>query len=144
MAKNDRPDPRALFSKFTLSKRGRTRAVTYKRPRDRLIDSLGKQIEIVHLLQEHRNPKQEGYKVRKMFFEDRGRYGVQIKYNNVPLDLTPEADTVEVGSLEQIEEVLKAATNLARAGYFDDQISRIAAEWSETRRGKRTPAEEAA
>jgi hypothetical protein len=145
--KTSHPDPKALFAKFTLSKRGRTRAVTYKTPRDRLLDSLANQIELVHLLQEHRDPKQEGHKARKMFFFDHGSYVMQIKYNSQPLDLTPDADTIQVTSLDEVEEVLNGAIDLARAGHFDDQISRIAAEWSETRRGRRGkggPAEEPA
>src|SRR5512135_1224870 len=71
-----RPDPRALFATFTLSKRGRIRVVTDKTPRDRLLKSLGTQREIVHLLQQGRDPKREGYKGRQMFREDRGRYVV--------------------------------------------------------------------
>lgn len=139
MPKNEKPDPRALFGRFTLSKRGRTRTITYKKPRDRLLDSLGHQIAMVHLLKEHRDPKAEGHKARKMFSEEHGRYVVQIKYNSVPLDLTPEADAVEVEDLDQLEEVLNGAIDLTRAGHFDDQIERIAAEWATTRRGKRGP-----
>ncbi len=78
MATSPRPDPKTLLSKFTLTRRGRTRALTYKQPRDRLIDSLGKQIAMAHLLQERRDPKAEGHKEQKMFFEERGRYVVQI------------------------------------------------------------------
>lgn len=139
MPKNDRPDVKALLSKFTLTKRGRTRAITYKKPRDRLIDSLGKQIEMVHLLQEKRDPKVEGYKERKMFFFDRGYYIVQIKYNSQPLDLTPEADTFQVDTLEQVEEVLNTAITLANAGHFDEQLDRLATEWASTRKGPRGP-----
>lgn len=141
MAKNDRPDPRALFGKFTLSKRGRTRVVTYKKPRDRLLDSLGNQIEMVHLLKERRDPKTEGHKERKMFFFDRGYYVVQIKYNSQPLELMPEADTIQVSNLDEVEEVLNHAITLASAGHFDEQIERLAAEWASTRRGRRQPKE---
>lgn len=146
----DRPDPKALFGKFTLSKRGRTRAVQYKSPRDRLLDSLANQLEIVGLLKEGRVPKEEGRKTRKMFFPEGDQYVVQVKYNNEPLNITPDADAIQVTNLDEVEEVLNGAITLANAGHFDEQISRIAAAWSETRRGRgpqdlaREPAEEPA
>lgn len=141
MSQTDYPDLQTLFGEFQSSKRGRTRTVTYQRPCDRLIDSLKRQIDIVHLLQQGRDPKQKGHKVRKMFSEEHGRYIVQIKYNEEPLNFLPDRDTAEVESLSQVEKMLTNAITAAQAGYFDDQINRIAKAWSEMRRGRRSAKE---
>lgn len=141
MSQTDYPDLQTLFGEFTTSKRGRTRTVTYQSPRDRLIDSLRKQLTVVQMLREGRDPRQEGQKVRKMFAEERGRYIVQIKYNGQPINFLPDKDTAEVANLDQVEKMFTNAITATQAGYFDEQISKIAQEWSETRRGRRSPRE---
>lgn len=74
-----------------------------------------------------------------MFYEENGRYVVQAKYANNPLGLTPDADTVEVATLEKVEELMKDFITLAKAGHFDEQINRIAVDWASKRSGKRGP-----
>lgn len=139
MSNGKSPDVRTLLGKFTMSKRGRTRPISYKKPRDRLIESLSKQSAIINLLKEGRDPKQEGYKEHKMFYEDKGNYVVQLRYSNTPIELTNDSDAVEVKTLEEVEEVINAFMILARNGYFDEQINRLAGEWAAKRIGPRGP-----
>lgn len=136
---NSRPE--ALLEKYNLSIRGRiTRVGGYKKPpREKLIDSFKNQIEIVHILREGREPKGEGIKERRMFYEEDGHYVVQAKYANNPLKLTPDADTVEVGTLEELKGLMEDFITLAKAGYFDEQVNRIASDWASKRVGKRGP-----
>lgn len=139
MPKEGSPDSKNLLARFTLAKRGRERPMAYKRPRDRLLENLARQLEIVKVLRGGRDPKEEGFKEHKMFYEDRGRYVVQIRYSNTPLEIEDDADAVEVDTLEQVEDALNAAMTMTKNGYFDEQINRLAGEWAAKRVGKRGP-----
>lgn len=130
-------DTKSVLSKYTLAKHGRKRPVVKKEPRDRLIESLGNQIEIIHALQTGKDLKEAGLKGHKMFYHHNGRYIVQIRYTNTPLDLTPEADSVEVDTLEEVERAFKDFTELTKGGVFDEQINSIAAAWAAKLEGKR-------
>src|SRR5512135_1547164 len=107
MATKPQMDIKAALGRYTLSKFGRKRPIASKRPRDRLVESLGNQIEIVHVMKAGRDPKEAGLKAHRMFFEHQGRYIVQVKYTNTPLELADEADAVEVDKLDDVEEVMK-------------------------------------
>src|SRR5512147_2365883 len=130
MAMKPQMDIKSALSRYTLSKFGRKRPVASKRPRDRLVESLGNQIEIIHAMKAGRDPREAGLKAHRMFFEHQGRYIVQVKYTNTPLELTDEADAVEVDTLNDVEEVMKKFIDFAKVGLFDEQINRIAAEWA--------------
>lgn len=130
-------DIKSVLSKYNLAKHGRKRPIAKKGPRDRLIESLGNQIEIVHAVRDGRDLKEAGLKGHKMFYHHNGRYVVQIRYTNTPLDLTPDADSVEVDTLDEVEGAFNDFTELAKSGVFDEQINRIAAEWASKLEGKR-------
>lgn len=137
MAMKPQMDIKAALGSYTLSKFGRKRPAASKRPRDRLVESLGNQIEIIHVMKAGRNPKEAGFKAHRMFFEHQGRYIVQIKYTNTPLDITDDVDAVEVDTLDDVEDVMKKFMDFAKAGVFDEQVNRIAAEWAAKLEGKR-------
>jgi hypothetical protein len=68
-----------------------------------------------------------------------GRYVVQIRYSNTPLELSDDADAIEVEKLEQVVEVLNIIIDLTKKGYFDEQINALAEAWAAKRIGKRGP-----
>lgn len=67
-----------------------------------MIDSINKQLQIVNMLKQWFNQKHEEFKEHKMFYENHWRYVVQLRYSNTPIELMDDADSMEVGTVEEV------------------------------------------